>query len=43
MSQLTFLSIAQNKKKLKCERFLNEMTKVVPWEEICNEIRPSLL
>lgn len=40
MSQLSFLSLAQNKKALRCERFLNEMTKIVPWEEICNEIRP---
>ncbi len=40
MSQLSFLSIAQNKKKLKCERFLNEILKVVPWKEICDEIKP---
>lgn len=40
MSQLSFLSIAQNRKTLKCERFLNEMTKVVPWEEISKEIKP---
>ncbi len=40
MSQLSFLSLGQNKKLLKCERFLNEMEKVVPWKEICNEIQP---
>ena len=40
MSQLSFLSIAQNKKTLRCERFLNEMNKIIPWEKICDLIRP---
>jgi len=40
MSQLSFLSITQNKKTLKCEKFLNEMSKVIPWKEICQIISP---
>lgn len=40
MSQLSFLSITQNKKTLKCERFLNEMKKIIPWEKVCDLIRP---
>ena len=32
MAQLSFLSIALNKKKLRCEKFLDEMLKVVPWQ-----------
>jgi len=40
MSQLSFLSIAQNKKKLKCEKFLNQMDQVVPWDKLTALIRP---
>ena len=40
MPQLTFLSLAQNKKTLRCERFLNEMNKIIPWNKLCNLIRP---
>lgn len=40
MSQLSFLSIAQNKKTLRCERFLNDMKKIVPWKKVCDLTRP---
>jgi len=40
MSQLSFLSIAQNKKTLRCECFLNEMKKIIPWQKVCDLIRP---
>ena len=40
MSQLSFLSIAQNNKKLKCERFLDQMDKAVPWDKLTELIRP---
>jgi IS5 family transposase len=40
MSQLSFLSIAQNKKKLKCEQFLNRMDQVVPWRKLAQIIKP---
>ena len=40
MSQLSFLSIAQCRKTLRCERFLNEMDKVVPWKKLCKVIKP---
>lgn len=37
MNQSSFLSIA-HQKKLRCERFLNEMTNVIPWERFLDEI-----
>lgn len=40
MSQLSFLSIGQRGKVLKCERFLTEMSRVVPWEKMCKVIAP---
>jgi len=40
MSQLSFLSIAQNKKKLKCEKFLNQMDQVVPWDKLTVLLKP---
>lgn len=40
MPQLSFLSLAQQKKALKCEKFLNEMKQVIPWEKITNLIKP---
>ena len=40
MSQLTFLSLAGSKKALRCEKFLNEMKKVIPWAGICSMISP---
>jgi hypothetical protein len=40
MAQLSFLSIALNKKKLRCEKFLDEMLKVVPWQMLVSEIIP---
>lgn len=39
MFQNSFLSIAQTK-KLRCERFLDEMNAVIPWEEFIPEISP---
>jgi len=40
MSQLSFLAIGQNKKVLKCKRFLDEMNQVIPWKRICKIIQP---
>ena len=40
MSQLSFLSIAQNNKKLKCEQFLEQMDKSVPWDKLIGLISP---
>ena len=40
MSQLSFLSIPFAKKKLRCEKFLNEMKEVVPWDKLCGLISP---
>lgn len=40
MNQASFLSIAL-KKKLRCERFLNEMEKVVPWGKLIGIIEPQ--
>lgn len=39
MLQNSFLSLAQQK-KLRCERFLEEMEKIIPWERFCNEVQP---
>ncbi|MCP4399758.1 MAG: IS5 family transposase [bacterium] len=40
MSQLSFLSIGLGKKRLRCERFLDEMSSVMPWDCLCTLIRP---
>lgn len=40
IQQNSFLAIAQNKKRLRCERFLEEMDKVVPWTSFYNKIAP---
>ena len=40
MSQTSFLQLAMRKKKLKCERFLDEMSQVVPWDKLADEIHP---
>lgn len=40
MSQLTFISMAQGKKKLRCQQFLNEMNNVVPWKKIKKIVKP---
>lgn len=37
--QNSFLSIALNKKKLKCEKFLDEMDQVIPWNKLIEEIK----
>ena len=37
-STQSFLSLALNKKKLKCERFLNEMDQVIPWYKLINKV-----
>lgn len=39
MIQNSFLALAQ-KKQLRCERFLEEMEKIIPWEKFCDEIQP---
>lgn len=38
--QNSFLSIAQNHKRLRCEKFLDEMEKVVPWDDFQGQIEP---
>lgn len=38
--QNSFLAIAQYKKKLRCEKFLEEMNTVIPWEEFMKIIKP---
>lgn len=40
MRQNSFLAIAQNQKHLRCEKFLEEMDKIVPFETFCEEIGP---
>ena len=40
MSQLSFLSIAQAKKELKRDKFLNQMKTVIPWKRLCHIIGP---
>jgi len=37
MNQPSFLSIA-HQKKLRCERFLDDMTKVIPWQAFMEEV-----
>lgn len=37
-SAQSFLSLALNKKKLRCERFLDEMDRVVPWHKLINKV-----
>ena len=37
-STQSFLSLALNKKKLKCERFLDEMDQVIPWYKLINKV-----
>lgn len=39
MLQNSFLSLA-HQKKLRCERFLEEMEKIIPWGEFCDEVQP---
>ena len=36
----SFLTLAQNKKTLKCEKFLEEMEQVIPWDRLIEEIKP---
>ena len=38
-AQATFLSIA-HQKKLRCERFLNEMDRIIPWQQMLDVMRP---
>lgn len=40
MYQNSFLAIAQQKKQLRCERFLQEMNRVIPWDVFMKEIEP---
>lgn len=43
MNQNSFLSIAQNYKRLRCEKFLEEMEKVVPWNAFQRAIEPHYM
>jgi transposase, IS5 family len=36
--QGSFLSLSQNKKTLRCEKFLTEMNQVIPWNDIIAEL-----
>lgn len=40
VKQNSFLALAQNQKRLRCEKFLEEMDRVIPWEKFFNEIAP---
>lgn len=40
MRQASFLALAQQKKTLRCERFLKEMERVIPWGVFLKEILP---
>jgi IS5 family transposase len=40
MSQLSFASLTPKKKKIKVEKFLNEMDKVIPWKIHIELIKP---
>lgn len=40
MGQNSFLAIAQSKKQLRCEKFLNDMYKVIPWGDFIRAIEP---
>ena len=40
MNQASFFSLG-HKKKLRCERFLDEMARVVPWDELIGMIEPQ--
>lgn len=40
MSQLSFASLSQKKKITRTETFLNEMNRVIPWNELINVILP---
>lgn len=39
MRQNSFLSLA-HQKRLRCERFLEEMEEIIPWRKFCEEIEP---
>lgn len=39
MNQSSFLALA-HKKKLRCEKFLDEMKAVIPWSKLCDVIEP---
>jgi len=39
MTQLSFLSMAQAKKELKRDRFLNAMNDVIPWSRFCKLVK----
>ncbi len=39
MLQNSFLALAQQR-RLRCERFLEEMEKIIPWEKFCDEVQP---
>lgn len=40
MTQLSFISIGQGKKTLRCEKFLTEMNNVVPWKRLSKVVKP---
>ena len=40
MSQLSFLSIGLNNRKLRCQKFLDEMQQVAPWKRLIDVIKP---
>ena len=40
MDQLNFLKITKQRQPLRCEKFLNEMNQVIPWQRLCDLITP---
>ncbi|NDG22113.1 MAG: IS5 family transposase [Euryarchaeota archaeon] len=41
MEQLNFLKSSRYSQPLRCEKFLNEMSQVIPWQALCELIQPS--
>jgi len=40
MAQSSFLTAALSQKTLRRDKFLAEMSRVIPWEDLCALIRP---
>lgn len=40
MSQLTFASLTPKKRKVRADKFLEEMEEIIPWKELLNIIEP---
>ena len=40
MNQLNFFKHSSYSQPLRCEKFLNQMNQVIPWEVLCELVRP---